>query len=196
MACGRVGGHRTTTGARLCPGCTPKAVKQDDHARGILYRVQKELGRLGFQVKEPGLTVNLVPDSDLAKPERSSPGNREGQVNYTIHEDGTYKVQRILVQMGLPPFTSGRIMAHELGHVWLLQEGGRHLDSLKEEGFCELCAWLWMNGRSSHEITYRLRMMERNPDSIYGVGFREAKKQYKSGGIPRLLSWVGVGGSR
>ena len=193
VACGRVGGQATSVGIRLCTKCASQGVLKDSHARGILERVQKELGGLGFRVMESGIPIHLVTANELARPGVTHEGRREGLVNYLVGDDGTYQVQRILVQKGLPPCLSGRIVAHELGHVWLLQEGTRQLTPQKEEGFCEFCAWLWMNRRSSPEIAYRSKVMEESPDPVYGAGFREAKGRFLRGGVPFLLSWLSAG---
>jgi hypothetical protein len=102
-------------------------------------------------------------------------------------------VQGITLLRGLPPVSCGRILAHELGHVWLLKNAAPDLPPRKAEGTCELCAWLWLTARPPSQATFKAKAMERNPDPIYGEGFRAARRVYLAGGMASLRRWLGEG---
>ena len=189
--CGRLGGRLTSDGAWLCQACEACGVRGEGHARAILEQVRRDLQALGFHFPAAPLPVRLVHAREL----NSGSDTRvqricEGQIHSRHWENGTFEVLGISIQRGLPPVSCGRVLAHELGHVWLLRAGFAALPPLKSEGLCELCAWLWMTCRKRPAAAFKIRGMEDNPDPVYGAGFRAALNIYRVGGLASLGPWL------
>jgi hypothetical protein len=189
--CGRLEARPTPDGTRLCPICAVGGVHQESHARAILDQVRGDLQRLGFPLPGGPMAIHLVPRGAL-NPQANGhgPAACEGRVAWRRWDDGTLEVLGIWIQRGLPPVSSGRIIAHELGHLWLI--GARHLalPPLKAEGACELCAWLWLTARKRPQAAFKAATMERNPDPVYGAGFRAARRRYRTRGLASLEQWL------
>jgi hypothetical protein len=188
--CGRLGGRPALDGAWLCKACEACGVREAPHARAILAQVRQDLQVLGFQLPASPIPVRLVQARELNPACDAREAPCEGRLLFRRRDDGTSEILGLSIQRGLPPVSCGRIIAHELGHAWLLREGYAELPPLKAEGLCELCAWLWMTSRERPRAPYKAEVMERNPDPVYGAGFRAARKVYRSGGLAALAPWL------
>ena len=85
-------------------------------------------------------------------------------------------VDGIAVLRGLPTPLFQGIIAHELGHVWMVTQGITTLAPWVEEGLCELLAhryYTYLNTPESRH--YALYSIQQNPHPIYGEGFREVR---------------------
>merc|ERR1711907_738937 len=101
-------------------------------------------------------------------------------------------IDHIALLQGLPAYHMGclcrlcsvsvavrSVIAHELGHVYLWMKGFPELTADVEEGICELIKFLWLKAVPADAMTtFLLDQMEKNPDQVYGVGFRAARASY------------------
>lgn len=76
-------------------------------------------------------------------------------------------------------------LAHEMMHIWQ-NENQIKLAAPQCEGLCNLGAWLAYNTIKSSKTPYFLKVMQENPDPIYGDGFRHVYSKY------RQVGWEGV----
>ena len=76
-------------------------------------------------------------------------------------------------------------LAHELMHVWQ-NENRINLPTPQCEGLCDLGSWLAFNTIKSSKTQYFLKMLQENPDPIYGDGFRHVYSKYLQ------IGWEGV----
>jgi hypothetical protein len=77
---------------------------------------------------------------------------------------------------------------HELGHVWLIVHDVQGLPTRAVEGFCELLAYRYYQHLNTPEGRYHASSTEKNPDPIYGDGFRRLHALADKYGFPRLLT--------
>ena len=84
-------------------------------------------------------------------------------------------VDGVAVLEGLPTPLFDGVVAHELGHVWLIVHGIKGLPQWAEEGFCELLTYRYYKQMNTPESRYRTESMEKNPDPVYGEGFRRVR---------------------
>ncbi|KAL1204300.1 Protein DA1-related 3 [Cardamine amara subsp. amara] len=54
------------------------------------------------------------------------------------------EVTAILILYGLPRLLTGYILAHEMMHAWLRLKGYRNLDTVLEEGLCQVLGHMWL----------------------------------------------------
>jgi hypothetical protein len=97
------------------------------------------------------------------------------------------KINGIAVLQALPAVLFQGVTAHELGHVWLIVHNINDLPSWAEEGFCELLAYRYYQELQTVESRYYAQGTVRNPDPIYGEGFRRVKVLSDTHGFPRFL---------
>ena len=101
---------------------------------------------------------------------------------------GRAKVSGHPRRAGLPPVYFGQAVAHEIGHAWLAQYGQSPRDPAVEEGLSELFAYAWFK-RDGSPYAERLRaQIRRNPDPVYGHGFRLVHAAVDRHGIERVLA--------
>lgn len=98
---------------------------------------------------------------------------------------------RIRILRGLPSTLFLGVLAHELGHVWLILNGVTAVQQWATEGFCELLAYrLYAKIKTVHS-KYYARSIERNPDPVYGEGFRRVHSLAESIGGSGCVGEVG-----
>jgi hypothetical protein len=176
-----------------CPICRASAIETADQARPLFSAVIQWCGTQGLRYN------NLPISLDICGPERlatlmhgrhqehslgattSSAYSQNGQLT-RVQVDG------IAVLRGLPPTLFQGVVAHELGHVWLVVHGIYNLPSWAEEGFCELLSYRYYQSSQTPESQYYMLNTERNPDPTYGEGFRRLQKLSDSIGFPQLLA--------
>jgi hypothetical protein len=108
---------------------------------------------------------------------------------------GTAEPLVVRVLRGLPVFVFGCVVAHELGHAWLAQFDSRPTDPVVEEGFCELVSYAWLN-RSGTPYAQELReQIRKNPDSVYGNGFRAVQTAVRRHGLATVLESMSTSGT-
>src|SRR5205807_7413024 len=84
-------------------------------------------------------------------------------------------VDGVAILRGLPSIVFEGTIAHELGHVWLIMQAVREWPKPDEEGFCQLLAHRYYIQLDTDDSRYQARRIERNPDAIYGDGFRRVR---------------------
>ena len=85
------------------------------------------------------------------------------------------EVNGIAVLQGLPTPLFQGTLAHELGHAWLVMQGIKGLPPWSEEGLCELLAYRYYTQLNTPEGRYYAENIERNPNPVYGNGFRRVR---------------------
>ena len=102
-------------------------------------------------------------------------------------------VNGVAILRGLPMALFQGVAAHELGHAWLMVQGVKGLPSWAEEGFCELLAYRFYTGADTAEGRYHAEGIEKNPDDVYGGGFRRVRAIADAMGFARfvdVLQWT------
>ena len=100
------------------------------------------------------------------------------------------EVNGIAVLEGMPTLTFQGVTVHELGHVWLVVHDVKDLPLRAEEGFCELLAHRYFTQLNTAESRYHAQGIEKNPDSVYGDGFRRVRAIADHMGLQRFVEAV------
>jgi hypothetical protein len=137
------GGVEYGDGHAMCNRCRPSAVDDVTAGQGILDEVQSTLARLGMDIGAVASPLRLVDQAELSrrsdKPYTTNPTGMA--CHTTLTENGRVvkrEVEAILILCGLPREHFAAIAAHELGHMFLFMNEFPDLESLVEEGLCEL----------------------------------------------------------
>ncbi len=89
---------------------------------------------------------------------------------------GAHRVRSIKVVSGLPATQFGQVLAHEMGHGWLIRCPG-HRPLATEEGICELIGSWWLHHRGGRLAAHYLEQLMQNPDPVYGDGYRSVYRR-------------------
>jgi hypothetical protein len=176
-----------------CSVCSTNAIDEKEIAKPIYNDVIRWVGGQGLRYNNLALQLELCGAETLARHFHShtqshslgatmtSTYSRDGQVIRT-------EVKGIAVLLGLPEILFRGVTIHELGHVWLVVQGVRDLSPWAEEGFCEFLSHRYYQEVDTPESRYQAEAIERNPDRIYGDGYRRMRVFIGKYGFPGLLT--------
>ena len=176
-----------------CPICRSSAVE-------TIEAVKSPYARVILWAKSQGLTYSdLPPRPELCNRAKMAQllRGRDGSHSLGVTQSTAYtesgrtirtQVNGIAILHGLPTTLFQGVTMHELGHVWLIMHGIQNLPPWAEEGFCELLAYRYYQHLNSPEARYHASSTEKNPDPVYGDGFRRLRTLCDKYGFSRLLT--------
>jgi len=187
------GGVTYRDGRHVCGICMPYTVNDENKAWGLTEEVISLMTSLGIEFDFSSLELHLVDKDELRQKSKNKMADQNGLCLYEeISQNGT-KIRRdfdiyILEGMPKPHFIS--TAAHELMHVWIYNNAPRGSDPILVEGSCNLASYLVLQNYKSDMSEYIISLIEKNPDPIYGDGFRKVKALYKHEGISGWLEYL------
>lgn len=182
---------RRPVAGTLCGPCHAEAVREDAVAAALLVHIQGYLRQAGLPWWPQTFPLRLVEQSALRRT-FPTPG-LEGRIATVQRQtDGRTEryVPEIIALRGLPATQLGSVLAHELGHAWVFHQGIPNLPTQTEEGFCELCAHLWLDYLATPTARHLQSRLAANPNPIYGDGFRQVFAIHQSRGLAGTLDWL------
>ncbi len=185
------GGITYADGRAMCNRCRKTAIEQVWQGQPILARVLQTLEMQGLVFPRQDFSLRLTDRVELKRLASKSHAKQPtgmARTQLTTQNGRVVKreVQEILILHGLPQEHWAAVAAHELGHVWLFLNECPELAPQEEEGFSELCAYLWLKTLNGSDAAYRLNLMENNDDPIYGHGFQRALTSFNRRGLATL----------
>lgn len=189
------GGVRYGDGRAVCSRCRRTAIDSNAQGQPVLAQVRRTLARVGLDLGSVETPLLLVDQEEMnrhaAKLHSRQPS---GLASHAATTRNGVVVERtvtaIMILHGLPQEHFSKIAAHELGHSYLFMHGFPELPPLVEEGLCELAAYLWLRQQNTPEAAFRLRLMEKDDDPIYGQGYRAARRGLDRMALSALLENV------
>ena len=175
-----------------CPVCQSTAIETVADAEPIFSRLKQWIGSQGLRYNNLPIKLELCNRAKLAQ---YLGGQTESHsLGATMHvkymQNGQHirtEVSGVAVLAGLPSTLFQGVTIHELGHVWLTTHGIEHLQPWQEEGFCELLAYRYYMHVNTTESLYHAQCIEKNPNRVYGDGFRRVRAIAARVGFERLL---------
>jgi phage FluMu protein Com len=194
--CGRlVSPQQQEHGAEVvrCPTCRSSAVETIEEARPLYERVKRWANSQGLTYSNLPLGLELCDRAKLAQLLRERGGSHSLGVTMgnTYTQDGHVirtEVSGVAILHGLPATLFQGVTMHELGHVWLIVHRIQNLPAWAEEGFCEVLAYRYYQYLNTPEAHYHASSTEKNPDPIYGDGFRRVRALVDKHGFAHLLT--------
>jgi hypothetical protein len=164
-------------GSQRCAACRATAIETATQARPVYEQLKRWLSQQGFRFQQLPLRLELWERGriDQALATRS--------VNHTLgitlsrqevlnHRVISQKIEGVAVVLGMPATLFSGVVIHELGHAWLIVHEIRSLPLPLEEGFCQLLSFRYYQGLPTPEARYHSTALARDPDPVYGDGFR------------------------
>ncbi|MDH3890263.1 MAG: protein DA1 [candidate division Zixibacteria bacterium] len=184
---------RYADGRTMCASCTETAVTDLDEAESIMKGVTRRLRGEGIDIK-PEVTLQLVTLDELGL---LSDHFTHDQMGITIFEKQTieggswsHSDFQICILVGLPAYHFRVIVAHELMHVWMFNEGRPDPEDLLREGSCNYAAYLILRRDSSEKGQLLLERFVNDDHPVYGEGFRKVKTFVDKAGIEAWLEYL------
>ncbi|KAF7138726.1 hypothetical protein RHSIM_Rhsim07G0043000 [Rhododendron simsii] len=200
-------------GRKLCPDCLSASIMDTRKCEPLaprMYEFFNNTLNLKFETYVPVLLVDKEEILRCVHHGRAPQvvkcaqrGDEIEVVKEVVHVTGR-KVTTIVIIYGLPMVTTEVIMAHEMMHAGMRQQGWYvHLERKVEEGMCQLISRMWLEGFASNDqFTKSLREMsifnienDGHGKEIYGDGFREAKQAVDKYGLKTTLKHIAKTGS-
>ena len=152
----------------------------------------QQLNAQGLQFNNAPLQIELVDRARLAQLLNGRSGvDALGVTTHSTHmlngQVVRTEVNGIAVLRGLPSTLFRGVCVHELGHAWLTLQGIRGLPSWAEEGFCELLSYRFYGELNTDESRHHAEGIEKNPDPVYGEGFRRVRVMADRLGFQRFV---------
>ncbi len=175
------GGRALNDGRLICGGCHQTEVQDFRQIQQAKLDVIQVMQSVGFAYIPDYIKVELSDDQQLLNERmRASPtGNIHGFTRTSkrlIPGYGEILEHSISVLSGLPRIAFMGVLAHELLHVWIHEQGLSHLSHAEVEGFCNLGTALMLSqalkGPDAALAQVLLQRMEEDPDPAYGDGYR------------------------
>ena len=175
-----------------CPICRSTAVETTDEAQPLFRQCIQWGSQQGLKYNNQKLSLELVNRAKLARylSTHIEPHALGATMSSTYVQDGRVvrtEIGGVAVLHGLPAALFQGVTIHELGHVWLLVQGISNLPMWAEEGFCELLSQRFYTDINTPESLYHAHNIERNPNPVYGEGYRRMRAIADKLGFERFI---------
>jgi len=184
VCCGLPADPALGTDWLLCRRCGVTAVRTQRDVKRVLPPIAARIRALSIRTTTP-VQVRLVARDELR-------GRLDGIG--TVHGLTVVAgrdVVDLMVARDLPLVRFGVVVAHEVMHAYLAQQGFGELPQPVEEGLCELLAHAWLKDQPGRPAEWERRRLVNNPDPVYGDGFRAARDAaIRMGSVRRTLEHV------
>jgi hypothetical protein len=185
------GMKRLPDGRALCSKCAPASIVNVREARSIMADVAKKLARFGVEVDPGPVGVLLVGQKQLADISENTSHETKGFTDYLVKKGPFGRVQmeemKVYLLYGMPRTQFVGTVAHELMHIWQFQRGCLEQDPALSEGSCNYASYLVLKLTRGVEADFVIDGMLKDPDPIYGRGFRGVKMYVEREGIRAWL---------
>ncbi len=180
-----------------CPVCRSTAIETVNEAQPLFRQCIQWVSRQGLKYNNQKLSLELVDRAKLARylSTHIEPHALGATMSSTYVQDGRIvqtEIGGVAVLQGLPASLFQGVTVHELGHVWLLVQGISNLPMWAEEGFCELLAQRFHAEMNTPEHHYYARNIERNPNPVYGEGYRHVRAIADKLGFERFIQHLSM----
>ncbi|MBP2681330.1 MAG: hypothetical protein H6Q78_1193 [Candidatus Krumholzibacteriota bacterium] len=185
------GMKRLHDGRSLCAKCAPSSVTNIREARSILVDAAEKLRSVGVGVDPGSIQLSLVGEEELARIADSRSNDTRGFTEYWVNKSLFGKVTaetvKIYLLFGMPRVQMASTAAHELMHVWQFRKGRLDQDAAVSEGSCNFASYLVLRKLGEPEAEFVIDGMLRDPDPVYGEGFRRVKAYTEEKGVAPWL---------
>ncbi len=117
-----------------------------------------------------------------------SGNNRTVGLAYTQTFDDGEQAFEIHIISGLTKLDFAEVLAHEIMHTWINQNQINITSDADLEGLCNYASYIVLRSVNTVYAQNLISAMMHNPDSIYGVGFRNVKSEIDEIGLDEYLS--------
>jgi hypothetical protein len=185
------GMKRFPDGRTLCSKCAPSSITSVREARSILVDAADNLRSFGVIVDPKPVELRLVSQQEFSRIARTRSGDTKGFTDYAVKKNGFGKVQSEVIKVyllnGMPRTQMASTAAHELMHIWQFRNGRLDQSADVSEGSCNFASYLVLRKLGGAESEFVIDGMLKDPDYVYGRGFRRVKSYVEAEGTAAWL---------
>ncbi len=180
------GGFHFADGRYLCSLCQSTLIETEEDIQLSYQLVRLQLEAVGFLHIPETLNITLVNGNELAK--LSSKNGAHCLKGFTLvtKPNSTKSPYGLFLLFGLPKIEFEAVLAHELLHVWLL-ENHIQIDNTRVEGFCNVGSALILKNNDTKFAHIHLQAMDENSHPEYGVAYRNELAQLEKSGWAKYI---------
>jgi len=188
--CGRLV-PTTDRAAAVCSVCRRTVVASREEAKRPVETVRSWLANRGIVLQKQTVSLELCDHSKLTSLSNAWVGSKCLGVTRTTLWNPFGNPSSVGILSGLPVTLFKGVVAHEFGHAWMHQNGLERLSPKEAEGLCELLSFcFYKEAVAEREGSYHAEAIEKNPDTVYGDGFRLAHRHYLQMGLSSLFQFA------
>lgn len=184
------GGYEYSDGRLICGVCRESAVFHMTVVDQLIKSIKMLLKTTGMDSLPEKINVSLVDFDTMKKKSGSDNKNTKGFTKSSVMSIRSLNISSkhdIFILYGLPELEFKGVLAHELMHVWL-NDQGISLTQRETEGFCNLGSMLVYQNDQSKLASILLENLARDPDPAYGDGYRWMLNKLEQKGWGDLLN--------
>ena len=174
-----------------CMACSRKVFSFEETEK-LLRQIRSDLKKMYGYDTQHRITLRLVNKNALTKITRSDSvmGCMKTLVNTETRVRGFKKTVEkkwqctLYLLDHLPAAAAAKVIAHELTHDHLYHHAGSGKDPKVTEGICEAVSGQWLKSYRYHGY---VEAMQKNPDPVYGAGFRMMFPQLERYGMQGVI---------
>ncbi len=196
------GGVKYDNGTGICNLCLKSAVDRIDQAEDFRDISLEMFDNLGLSLGSIEIPVSLVSQERLNKISRLKHSSPLGITRYKkkirsgFFSDDIVKEYSVYLLKGMPEVLFKSVLAHELMHVWIYENGTGDANLDLVEGSCNYLSFIALGieksrrGTKSAEAGFYIEQMLLDKNEAYGEGFRKTKKMVESNSLIYLLEYL------
>lgn len=195
--CGRLfsdpvaeGGQAFGETHQVCLRCNRGSISSEAEGRKLLGQLKTDLEKSGIVIGDDDIEFALVSQRELGQMIGHENSNQFGLTRFEeSHLLGllTDREFSIYVLRGLPRMHFIMTATHELMHVWQYLNTPEIGEPALVEGSCNFASTLVLRQFDGEQTSYVIEQLKRDPDPIYGGGYRRVKKLVENRGVDYWL---------
>jgi len=176
----------------VCNLCRQTAIDTKEQAKPYFEALAAWLNGQGFVFQNLKLHIDLVYSYEMTPTTYAANGEQQGVIYkvFQVGHSSVRKVNGVAILKGLSRQVMEGVAVHELGHAWLFLKGIDGLSLPVEEGFCNMLSYQYHGEYNTAEARFCRNIIERNPDKIYGDGFREVFAAVQKHGLSYVAGYL------
>jgi len=96
----------------------------------------------------------------------------------------------IYVLSGMSSILVESIIAHELMHSWIYENTKNNFPQKINEGSCNYASYIYLKSLNQNSAFEQIKLLETDPDSIYGKGFLEIRQRFENKSVYDFLAFL------
>jgi len=184
------GGGKYNDGRLVCGICYKTMIRDSLSLNSLIADMSRVLRENGMEVDMSKVPVIITDRKTLNRIAQSDNPQQQGFYYWeteTTGDKSRLKKSMIYMIKGLPRRNAEGILAHEMGHVWMVQSGITELPLWLNEGTASYASYLALKQHSDKLADLLIENIRDDPDEVYGEGFRRVLKYAEKKGTKKLL---------
>jgi hypothetical protein len=191
------GGKKYADGRSICNICYSSAVFDQREIERLFAKVASKLSDLGIKFNLNNIRILGVDRNALKSNAKNYSNRMQGCCNSETHTKyvDNKLVNRsfthvIYVLNGVPSLAIESTIAHELMHLWIFENVSKNLPEKICEGSCNYASYIYLKSLNSGSTSDMIKMLELDPNPVYGGGLTQIKSKFESKTVWELLSYL------